>query len=587
MTADKASPGAADSKARPAQDRLLDGVREILKLWANTISLIKIFSIDHTSANKFFDELDGKLRVFLNIHPRLEIRVKEFSFTFLGEEVYREENPLKSLPFLFFKDGVAQLMFLKGLDRSELVAFLEVIKNVAQLPPEKSDIVTALWEKDFLNIRYIALDNFLESKIGKGMDAIDTQFDRGAMSSGRIELDPEDRMAIEKSRQSGGENSKQAATEKQKLFMSLPSGTIKLETEEQKSLDSILHFERGISPLEELIDLMVELLYLEERTDLLVSNLEIIGEYHKDFVNRGDLERAVVLLNGLGDLSASLASSAAERSNLIADFSAKLKSGVPLDRLKTLYRDGSIDDIDSLLTYLDLIGPRGFNLISDLLKETLDINFRKKAVAHLRSIGDRDIASLRALIDENNPVLTVEVIKILAESKDPRAVDMLSSFSTFTNRAIKAEAIRTLGRIGRADADRVLFRFVADPDPNLRSLAVNMMRAESDRSILDHFLALATRKDFFKLSKEEKRAVLNFLARSRQPSALDILRDTVKRKRWLPSRNWKETRLLSIAALELMATPGAMEVIGEGSRIRNRAIRQACRLILRRKSRIS
>ncbi len=43
-----------------------------------------------------------------------------------------------------------------------------------------------------------------------------------------------------------------------------------------------------------------------------------------------------------------------------------------------------------------------------------------------------------------------------------------------------------------------------------------------------------------------------------------------------------ETRLLAVAALETMATPEAMDIIKEGTKIRNKTIRNACNLALRR-----
>lgn len=53
------------------------------------------------------------------------------------------------------------LGFYRGLHKAELEGFLEAIRVVSLLPPEEGDIVNALWEKDFPNVRYHAPDYFL------------------------------------------------------------------------------------------------------------------------------------------------------------------------------------------------------------------------------------------------------------------------------------------------------------------------------------------------------------------------------------------------------------------------------------------
>ena len=223
-----------------------ESVGNILNTLAHAVSLIKIFSLDHSSSQKFILKLESMLFEFLKIHSRLEIGVNEFNFTFENEQVFSEENPLKSLPFLFFKDGIYRLVFLNGLDHDELVEFLDTIKRISLLPAEESDIVSVLWEKDFLNIRYLALDNFLESKIGKGRQAINPEFRLESLSEGQIRLDEEDRTALSKKPETSDTSSHK---EKRSAALFLKGSEAALDTQEKLSIDSILQADRSISPV--------------------------------------------------------------------------------------------------------------------------------------------------------------------------------------------------------------------------------------------------------------------------------------------------------------------------------------------------
>ena len=52
-----------------------------------------------------------------------------------------------------------------------------------------------------------------------------------------------------------------------------------------------------------------------------------------------------------------------------------------------------------------------------------------------------------------------------------------------------------------------------------------------------------------------------------------------KRKIFFPYKT-NETRLCAVSALGVMATPEAADILKEGTKIRNKAIRQACNLAL-------
>ncbi|MBN2245365.1 MAG: hypothetical protein JW755_05935, partial [Candidatus Aminicenantes bacterium] len=124
---------------------LIKKTSDIFNLFARTFSQIKIFSAEHATVTKFIDQLYTYFRDFLNAHEKLEIEIDETSFIFMKEEIYREDNIQKSLPFLFFKDGMQMLFFYKGLKRAEFQEFLDVIRKESFLPAEESDVVNAMW----------------------------------------------------------------------------------------------------------------------------------------------------------------------------------------------------------------------------------------------------------------------------------------------------------------------------------------------------------------------------------------------------------------------------------------------------------
>ncbi|MBN2207293.1 MAG: hypothetical protein JW742_07800, partial [Candidatus Aminicenantes bacterium] len=144
-----------------------DKVGDIFKLMAQTVSAIKIFSFTHATVQRMLDDLCRRFKSLLEEHGAIEVAIQERSFLFDGEIVYTDDHPQRSLPFFFYKDGLQMLFFYPGLDRTEIVEFLEIIRRESFRPPDEADIVNALWEREFGNIQYFAPDDFLESRVLK------------------------------------------------------------------------------------------------------------------------------------------------------------------------------------------------------------------------------------------------------------------------------------------------------------------------------------------------------------------------------------------------------------------------------------
>src|SRR4030042_3629169 len=200
--------GAESGAIDPAS---VEKARDLLHYLANTVSAMKIFPSEHATIKNFVDLLTQKFTDFLATYQKLQIGIEEYSFTFGGKPVFSDELTIKSLPFFFFKDGLQILFFYEGLNRQEILEFLELIAAGAQKPAEDSDIVPALWERDFPNLQYYAPDEFLENRIlaesrdsqarqelpdlpdDIAYETIEVRGDSSKFSQGKHELTSEDR----------------------------------------------------------------------------------------------------------------------------------------------------------------------------------------------------------------------------------------------------------------------------------------------------------------------------------------------------------------------------------------------------------
>jgi hypothetical protein len=266
--------------------------KDILTTLANAVSAMKLFPSEHATVKNFVDQLTEKFTAFLSTTDKLQIGIEEYSFTYGGQPAYTDEVAIKSLPFFFFKDGLQTLFFYQGLDRAEIAEFLELIKAEAQKGSEESDIVVALWERDFPNIQYYAPEEFLENRIlgeigerGPGVpglpddlahERIEVRVDTTPFTQGRVELDRTDRDRVERAAAGPEEPEGPAAPETGAAREPEPApgaddrGAVSpaaamdptLTESELHALEAMVRANRTVSPEEEYINLMVEIIYL-------------------------------------------------------------------------------------------------------------------------------------------------------------------------------------------------------------------------------------------------------------------------------------------------------------------------------------
>ncbi|GAI46972.1 unnamed protein product, partial [marine sediment metagenome] len=101
-----------------------------------------------------------------------------------------------------------------------------------------------------------------------------------------------------------------------------------------------------------------------------------------------------------------------------------------------------------------------------------------------------------------------------------------------------------------------------------------------DDDTLDYVKQMAHEMDFREKSKREKEAILKFLASTKSGEISAFLQSILKKGKIFFPYKTNETRLCAVSALGVMATPEAADILKLGIKIRNKAIRTACKFAL-------
>jgi HEAT repeat protein len=197
---------------------------------------------------------------------------------------------------------------------------------------------------------------------------------------------------------------------------------------------------------------------------------------------------------------------------------------------------------------------------------------------YLREIGSRAPSQLLQIVSTSRPALTKEVIAALGSHPDRRVVLLLAAFKGNWDSSIKQEAIKALGRSADPGALRILNDFLADENEEIRVFTANNIRSLDDKAILDAVKSVVQAKAFHQRSLQERQAYLDLIARQKKWETHDLLRDILSRRSGLlRSKRRTATRLAVVQTLERTGGPLSRELLEEGSRMKGRKVRKACR----------
>lgn len=559
----------------------------VIKSFDIALTAMRIYPSNNPAVKKSVHFFSERLKEFLETYEELRLGIKEFSFTLQKETVFQDTVKKKSLAFLLFKDGMRTLTFLTGLEKQELVKFLEILKAATDLPPEESDVVSFLWEQDFLNIRYFVVDEFLDLYIGREERDREIDLDISKLSEGRIGLTPEDKEDILSESDvlsftldaEEGEEDEDDISSMLKSSVRIPF----IEKVNIPEIESMVEKSRQITSFDELITLLFEALYHEERDEEFSALLDTLDQSYLEALRRADFSHAKLILDRIQELSKEIPSDSEEKSRLLARFLDNSRDRNSIEYLEDLYFKGKIRDVDSFFQFLKDLGPATISLVGMIWEKSADPLTRQKALDFLKEAGKKNVAALLYLAKGSDVTLLKEVMSLLEDLGDVEDIHYLEEFLGHPIKEIRLQIIMVLEKAKNETANRILTKFLEDRDEEVRAEAALNLKYFGDRATLSKVMGLVKDKGFKEGNRIEKTALLKYLVTSgeEEDKVSRLLNSILKRWSFFPASKRTETRLCAVSALADIATPEAVETLKKGTKVLNRTVRRACQLQLR------
>ncbi len=528
--------------------------RSLIQTFLQTVRAYRLYEANHPVLSKFIGRLKGDFDRYFDEFDSFSLQLGEHQLFHLGMVVYESKDVRESLAFLFFKDGIREMRFYKGLELKEMIDFLNVVRRSDLVNRTEDDLVTLLWEKDFSHIDFTTVDEYLE---GSGILVPATEEDLVKKMEYRGSWDE---VWVAKTDPAAAESAPSLVMEglKQVLPLSADQSIVQacqLGPDEQKEIARRVQQEQQQDYLYILIDNLIEiLLHLGEDMDAYENMISFFQRAMESLLDQGDVRSVVGILNHLNE---TLESIVLKDKQIFAIRRILDASSGPqaIERLGKALKDNGEADVESIHQYFQLLTKQAIDPLCGLLGNLESVKWRKVICDRLAELTQTEVQPLARYLSEPNPFVVSHILYILGNVGHPSTPKYLGPLITHSDVKVREETIKLIAKFEEKGKD-LLQKFLKDPQPEIRgkaSLALaKAVRGQAMKPLAEVILS----EDFFKRSYEEKASFFKAMGETKSPEAIPILKGIAKKRRWFQKAKWDEMRQCASMALKMMGVPG-------------------------------
>lgn len=529
----------------------LKKTKDIVQSFLKSKKILRMYPSNNPIYLNTLEDVFTKFKEFFHYRDDLELKIRQNEIYYDSEQVYSSTEKEENLALFFFKDGLREITFRKGLAFEEMEDFLKIISLDFNREAVDDDIVTLFWEKDFQNVHYVVDETVL---------ADEDDYEESAVS--RVKESAPDEDTLLKAYEDAF---KEEEVVKDVSIVPLSDKDLQLlltelERDSQDKSDK-------------LTDILFEILALSQPK-----------EDYEDLV--GFFVNAIEFSIGRGDIQ--LATSVVAGMKKIADDTTEEEERKKCAR-KILLLTGS----ESIITLLgeildggqeieekvfeDFVRHLDRNAIVPFMKilgELKSIHARKVVIDALILLGTKDIATLSKGLNDSRWYVVRNIIYILRKIGDRRAVDYLLKTVRHGDIRVKKEVIRALGELGGAGVLQALRECLDDPDIQVRSAALKALgsvKSEAAKRIIMNKIAdkYFKDKDF-----EEKKEYFEMLSHWKDSEVYNSAVGIMKKKTFFGRAKNYEDRACAAYCLGLLGNKDALPLLNRFKNDGNKLLRE-------------
>lgn len=506
-------------------ERAIDLVKAIIRAKKN----LRLYPENNPIYKKTVDDIYFTMSSMLETEESIIFKFKQYDIIYDKEIVYHNKNKDESLALFFFKDGLRELTFLKGITRTEVKEFSRMISLDFEKEIVDDDIVTLMWECDFKFIKYVVDDACL------------------------LEDENYEYVAVERAKKTVADHDQIIKAYEDALRSERISDikALSLTDNDIKSIAQVIEDD----PADKsglLIHMLFEMIFFARDKEEYKEITEIIKQALIHATTNANIEVVNSVLSRIK--SALKICVYPEKVNPYLEVIDDYVNSSDFIKLfgEVIERGGTIS-AEVISEFSSLLNKDSIPHYMALLGEMQNIASRRTVINILSVVGQKNIPLIAIGLNDRRWYVVRNVIYILRKIRDRVSVEYLTGVLSHSDRRVRKEAVLALGEMGSKDVFAILKKCMSDEDTVVRIAACRAIAQldtpESKQMIFDYI----RNKKFRDKSFSEKKAVVGVLSRWKEADVVEFLTRIVKKKNLFNRAKNNETRAAAVNCLGLIA----------------------------------
>ena len=521
--------------------------KSLIQTFLQTVKGYRLYESNHPILVKFLERLKKDFDKYFEEYDAFTLQIGEHQLLYHGKVVYESQDVKESLAFVFYKDGIRELRFYRGMEFNEILDFLTVVRKSDLVNRMEDDLVTLLWEKDFSHIVFNTVDEFLDKGAFVPTNEQDLlsrlEFKADAGQQGEAEepqADPFQVLTDEGLRQALNPSPGQTVVQ-----------ACQLNPDEAEMINQEVQHEQSGEYLQALNSKLIEiLLHLGEDMDAYENMISYFDRMITSLLTRGQIDDALTILNALMETMESIVLKDKQIFAIrrVLEGASHPKAVELLG--KAMQGNGEVP-VESVVRYFPFLTKQAIQPLCVLLGELGPGKWEKLISDNLATLCKEDIQPLTRFLSERNPVLLCQILQILGRIGHPSTVKFLGNLVIHPDTKVREETLQVVAKLGEKGRP-LIQKFLRDTTAEVRSKAclifAKTARDQAVKTLVDIILS----EDFLKRDYNEKASFFRALGETGSKEAIPVLKKIANKRMWFKRATWSEMKLCASNTLRIM-----------------------------------
>ena len=541
-------------------DLPLEEVRDVFLTLSKSLRAYQLYDPNNPVYKRFVANLGEALRRVWETRDSLQVLIEEDRFTWMGEEVYRNESRADSLAFNFYRDGIRDMTFEEGVEEREIEGLLEALHRTRNVQGEGEDLVTMLWDLDMDHFAYSAVE---VGGDGPGMDLAGLGEPLGVDASTILESELEDDADGVASVDEGGdgfETTVVGAVNTEDFNPTLYA----LDEEERRHLRGELQEEMVRDLRGDVLSALFDRLEEPDRPDRQTEIIEILRSLVPNFLSRGALSESARVIGEIVEMRSRTGVLSAEA--LTEGLTDDLSSSEVVEELIRALEDGSVapdaEELGELLRHLRA------EAVTSLLKgaeETRDASVAEVLRKAIQSIAEGNSELVIRLLMAEDPSVVVGAVRLASQMQIAEAGNALVRLLDDGPRQVRKVIVDVAAGVPSSVLAGALQKILRDEDRELRVAAARVLGEMRYAPAADDFRTVIEDKGFRHADVTEKVAFFESFGMLAGEEAIPFLDQILNGRGLLRRREPAEIRAGAALGLGMIVGAQAAEALERAS----------------------